>query len=514
MSVATTTGPVPDVGRRRKQCYEAIRAFLSDDDLSSATSCALRLRAEFPDRRPLSHYVVLVAYGGGKDSSYTVTFVRFLQLIIDLLYGNTFIIRTVTNWYPGMPSAVLRNIDRTYQALGLYDDPSCELLLVDGSQVLPFRNEPRRVPEIVQRIRLDMLMTGHRTGGDARPTFCNACNFSMINAFGLAARHGQDVDMIITGDSSDERSAYIRWVAGAARRIGAAKPASRTGDIVSFLGTVNRIAEKYFADIYNGDSAEVRARRVATDVPPAVRFFSIYDDTEYASGEHWELLTKFLGFEFDDIAFSFTESDCGNPALMAHLRGLKCAHIYGRSYAEGVLEYVEFAISLMLEKRFPEFLIEKIRARYASPEAIEHMREAMVQYSMDAFGVSDEQLLCMLYAPFGCKAAGLARYLAQAQPHLAHRAAEIRELLEDEELAADPGDRLASLRAAVERFSGLEIRHLRQLYASPVRRAESVGGGATTDVIGAILEGDPHKAIIKTRHSPAGPVVEELISGR
>jgi hypothetical protein len=31
-----------------------------------------------------------------------------------------------------------------------------------------------------------------------------------------------------------------------------------------------------------------------------------------------------------DPAFSFTESDCANPTLMAHLRGLKCERLYGR----------------------------------------------------------------------------------------------------------------------------------------------------------------------------------------
>jgi hypothetical protein len=504
----TTTDPAPALERRRDEHFEAIRGFLSADDLASAVSCALRLRAEVPAGRPLPECVVLVAYGGGKDSSYTITFVRLMQLILERLFGETFSIRTVTNWFPGMPGAVLANIDRVYTALGLYDDPDVELLLVNGSSLGQFANEPISAPETVQRVRLDMLMTGHRTAGDARPTFCNTCNFTMINAFGLAAQHGRGVDVIITGDSSDERRSYIRWIARVANQVGAAKPVSRTGEGGNFFGTVNRIAEIYFTDIYGDrDSAEVRSRAVAADTARPVNFFSIYDDTEYASGQHWDLLTEFLGFKFDDIAFSFTESDCGNPALMAHIRGLKCQYIYGRSYAEGISEYVDFAVSLMRDKRFPDFLVAKIRERYDNPEAIEHMREVMSQYSLDAFGVSDEQLVCMLYAPFGDKAAGLSRYLDERQPQLAGRATEIVDVLAGHTDADD-------LRAALEQVSGVELRYLRQLYASPVRRAGSAGRGTGTDVIGAILKGDPHKAIIKTRRSPAGPVVEELISGR
>jgi hypothetical protein len=515
MSVVTAMGTATDVKQRRELCFEAIRAQLSADELASAVSCAMRLLNEFPSGRSVSENVVLVAYGGGKDSSYTVTFVRFMQLIIDRLYGTTFSIRTVTNWVPGMTSAVLENIDRAYQALALYDDPSCEVLLVTGNTLAPFSNGPVRAPETAQRVRLDMLMTGHRTGGDARPTFCNTCNMRMINAFALAARHGQGVDVIITGDSSDEQRSYLRWVALVARRVGAAKPRSGPGEFANFMSTVNRIGETYYTDIY-GERApvEVQERTVAKDVPSRVRFFSIYGDTEYASGEHWDLLTKFLGFQFDDIAFSFTESDCGNPALMAHIRGLKCQHIYGRSYAEGIKEYVDFAISLMRDKRFPDFLIEKVRARYDTPEAIGRMRQVMDRYSWETFGVGEEQLLCMLYAPFGDKAAFLPRYLTEVHPELACRPAEIIELLagQTQGTPADPG--YAGLRQALERISGLELRYLRQLYTSPVRRTESGGASPGVDIIGAILEGDPHKAIIKSQHSPTGPVVEEQISGR
>jgi hypothetical protein len=511
MSVKTRAGVAPGVGLLRQQCFDAIRDMLSPAELASAVSCAERLMSQFPPGRPLADTTVLVAYGGGKDSSYTVTFVRLMQLILDRRDGSTFTIRTVTNWSPGMPPAVLANIDRAYRALGLYDDPGCELLLVKDGALCPFRDEPVVAPETSRRARLDVLMTGHRTAGNARPTFCNSCNLSMLNAFGLAAGHGRGVDVIITGDSSDEQRSYLRWVAGVARRIGASGKIPHASECATFLSTVNHIAQTYFTDIYGADAAqEVSARAVSTDVPQAMRFFSIYDDTEYASGQHWDLLTTFLGFEFDDIAFSFTESDCGNPALMAHMRGLKCEYLYHRSYAEGVLEYVGFALSLMRDKHFPDFLIQKARERYESAEGIDHMRQLMVRYSQDAFGLTDEQLLCMLYAPFGDRGAGLERYLADLHPELALQAADIRALLAGQDGGSGGGSGLAG---ALERISGLELRYLRQLYASPVRRQEP-GGDRGRDVIGAILDGDPHKAVIKTQVSPHGPMVEEQISGR
>jgi hypothetical protein len=512
---------VQDTRRCRDRCYGAVREFLSQDDLASVTKCVDRLMDAFPADRPLRDNVVLVAYGGGKDSSYTVTFVRLMQLVIDRSHGETFKIRTVTNWYPGMPPAVLDNIDRAYQALGLYDDPDCELLILNGSRLTPFQRDLVLAPETVERVRLDMLMTGHRTAADARPTFCNTCNLSMVNAFGMAARYGQGVDIIITGDSADEQRSYLRWVARAAQRIGADRTAPSAGAFGKFLVTTNSIAKSYFSDIYGDGAGELLAGRgVATDVPAHLRFFSIYEDTDYASGEHWDLLTKFLGFEFDDVAFSFTESDCGNPALMAHLRGLKCQYVYGRSYAEGITEYINFAVPLMRKKHFPEFLIEVVQDRYATPDAIERMREKMVRYCLNAFCVTEEQLLCMVYAPFGEEAAGLRRYLDEVQPALAGRADEIAALLAGDDTVGAMASRedltaasREGLTAALERLSGLDRRYLRRLYNSPIRRANA-GVRNARDVIGAILDGDPHKAVIKTRHAPDGPVMDELISGR
>lgn len=45
--------------------------------------------------------------------------------------------------------------------------------------------------------------------------------------------------------------------------------------------------------------------------------------------QRWPLLTEFLGFRFDDLAFHFSESDCANPLLMAHMRGLQAQYVRG-----------------------------------------------------------------------------------------------------------------------------------------------------------------------------------------
>jgi hypothetical protein len=493
----------------RDQAYQALRAALPPANLDAAMRCSARLAQALPQPGELAGNLVMVAYGGGKDSSYTLAFVRAIQLILHRVYGVTFRLRVATNRHAGMPQAVLDNISRAYQALRLTEDPDCELLLIDGNEVTPFSARSPQRQAVVGRNRLDILMTGHRTFADGRPTFCNACNLSVVNSFGLAAAYGDGADLIITGDSLDEQRAYTLWVGRLGRRLAPARrpePGKAKGNGISrLLSAVDGIAEAYFTDIHGPGADELIAeRRVMTKVPDRLKFFSIYPDTAYAAGDHMQMLTGFLGFQFDELAFSFTESDCGNPALMAHLRGLKCERVYERSYAEGMAEYVSFALGLMRTKDYPAELIDLMRARYEGPGATERMRQAAAGYALSTFGLAEEQLVCMAYSPFAGQGAGLDRFLEREHPGLADRAGDIRSLLSG--AGPDP-----SLSAELERISGLELARLQVLYRRPVWQP---GSGPGSDVINTVLAGDPHKAVIRTSHTRNGPAILEQISGR
>jgi hypothetical protein len=496
---------------RRDQAFLELRAAMPPANLEAALRCSARLQAALPHREELERNLVLVAYGGGKDSSYTLAFVRAMHLILHRVHGRTFRLRVASNRHAGMPRAVMENIDRAYTALRLREDPDCELLLIDGNEVTTFDVDAPQREHVVRRNRLDILMAGHRTLADGRPTFCNACNLSVVNSFGLAASHGDGADLIITGDSKEEQRQYTYWVGRLARRLNpsalsAQNKSARPTGIGRVLSQVDIIARSYFADIHGPDATEVIAeRRVQADVPDRLQFFSIYADTHYASGDHMDLLTGFLGFHFDDMAFSFTESDCGNPALMAHLRGLKCERVFQRSYDEGMAEYVEFALELMRKKDFPPELVALMGRRYDGAEAVKQMRAAAEAYAWETFGLTEDHLVCMVYSPFGAQGAGLPEFLAREHPELAARADEIHALLADS--SVDP----APLADELTRISGLELHQLRVLYRSTVRRP---GGGPGSEVIDAVLADDPHKAVIQTRHTRNGPHTLELISGR
>jgi hypothetical protein len=479
---------------------------MPERELEGAMRSALRLRAHLVERKPLENSRVLVAYGGGKDSAYTLAYVRTMQLALHALYGETFPMRIVTMRHAGVSPAVMRNIERSYRALGLLDDPDCEPLLVDGTEVAPYSVDRPLPDELVRRNRDDILMSGHRTHGDGRPTFCNACNISVAKAMGLSASHGGGVDVIITGDSPEEQRSYAVWINRLGRRLVPDVRHRRGRGFPGVLTTLDALAQHYFEDVHGPRHTEPP---VAAGVPEDLTFFSIYDETAYAAGDHWDLLTGFLGFEFEESAFNFTESDCRNPALMAHLRGLKAERLYRRDYASGLEEYVGFALGLMRKKDIPDVLIKMVEERYRGPGADRRQRDAAEEYARTVFGLTEEQLVCMVYSPFAERAAGLEQYLTREQPHLAGRSGLIRDLLAGDR---QPGPDTEDLVRELERFSGLSLDQLRTLHDRELSRPApgSAGGGLPA----TILDGDPHQAVITTRHRPDGPEVAERMSGR
>jgi hypothetical protein len=496
----TTTPTAPD----HTAVLARLLDHLSPHDRAATKTTADRLRQALEQHGGVRDSTVMVGYGGGKDSSYTLAFVRAVQLVMAERDGGPFTLRSATNRHAGMPRAVMENIDRVYRALGMYDDPSCELLLLDADRIRPFQPDLPADPAVVARNRTDILMTGHRTAAQGRPTFCNACNLSMANSFGLAAAHGRGADLIITGDSRREQRDYTVWINRLARRVGHDPRAMRRSGFPRVLGALDTVGRTYARAIH-GETASPGEHGVHTDVPVGLSFFSIFEDTNYDSGSHWDLLTGFLDFRFDDIAFSFTESDCANPALMAHLRGLTCEHVYGRSYDEGMDEYVAFALRLMRRKAFPQRLIDQMAERYGSVATRASVRRAVERFAMEAYGFTGQHLVCLVHAPFTAQGKRLGTFLQGEHPQLARREAEIRTLLSaptDEPMAGPARD----LESLLSDISGLTLDQMRHLYAS--------GHPDSEGLLNRILQDDPHKELIETRHSADGPTVHELLSGR
>jgi hypothetical protein len=502
---ATVLVPNHAEGEARPGLLAGLLSWMSPEDRLGVERCAARLHASLPRPDDLAANTVLVMYGGGKDSSFVVAFTRAVQLTLAARHTATFTLRVATNFQPGMAIGVTANIDRVYRALGLLEDSRVELVAVVGQQWAPYRPGFRMPASLLERYRLSILMNGHHTAGSNRATFCNACNMSMVQSFAVALGAGPPADVIITGDSEVERRSYLGAVRRVARELGLARP--RSAGFKGFTQQFAAIARSYADQVYGPTAGPDVVEAIdAERIPGEPDFFSLFADTKYDAGSHWGLLTGFLGFRFDTLAFSFSESDCSNPALMAHLRGLKAERLWGRPYAEGVAEYRDYALGLMRQKDFPRPLLAAMAARYADPEAIERMRRQAAAYAEQVLGLGETQLVCMLNAPFVDAGRNLGRYLAAEQAAHAGREGDFRDAL----CGIKGAGKEASL---LETWSGLSLERLRHLYRSGL---SDNSGSAVTFVgpIRALFRRDPHQAEVVTRHQPSGPPVVEVESGR
>lgn len=479
---------------------KAMEAYLSPAIIASAQRCSARLLAALPDKQPENNRVLL-AYGGGKDSSYMVAYVRYIQGLIWHQQGTTFHLRVSTNRHAAMNQSVMDNIHRVYQSLAMHDDEWVTCLVVDGLLIRPFARDLPMPDSVREQNRNDVLMNGHRFRADARSTFCNACNLSMVNSFGLAADYNGGVDMIITGDSPQEQAAYVAWARHLSRLFDA-PVAEKSRGFSGFLQTLDGVAERYFSDIY-GAGQLTPAHRITHQLARDPLFFNIYQDTAYEAGAHWALLSDFMGFRFDELMFSFSESDCGNPTLMAHLRGLRAETLLQRSYAEGIREYVRFALGLMVKKDFPPQLIDEMAARYQDDAAIRQQRQRAAAFAVQAFDLSEAQLICMIYSPFLGQGQQLGHWLTGQQ--IALEEAAIRDLLEQR-------SQDVALARALTHLSGMTLTQMRHCWQS--KPVSSLLEGKSPDPLSRVLRFDPHKAVIQVSNGVLNDTVTEVISGR
>lgn len=451
----------------------------------------------------ISSFKVLVPFSGGKDSAYTVALLRAAQLSIAGRSPATFHLRIANMRHSGMTPAVMDNIQRTYSALFLHDDPRVELLEIDHQTVrifepgLPLSHASR------EQNRSDMLVSGHVSAGDGRTTFCNSCYLGIAEFFERATTWGSGVDAVVSGDSRKEQKQYVTWVMRLAPRTAYRFTDWGNQNFNGMLSIIGNISQAYHRELYGAEeAAQLPSSMSEASKAGAPGFIAISDLIASNAEEHWKLLTDFLGFRFDDLAFSFSESDCANPLLMAHMRGLKVQHVQGRSYAEGIAEYLQLAKTLMRRKNMPQRLVDQAMAAYASEEGITARRELAASFAHEAFGVSEAQLVCMLFSPFVNEGRELEMFLRRLHPGMLVALPDLHKALQG---SAAPDQVLQWLGD----ISGLTLEGLQSLY-----RKSRVDFTDQTSIIARVRASDPDKRQIMTVDPQSGEAVAEVLSGR
>lgn len=483
---------------------EALHGALGADGKAAAYRCAADIAASL-DRtgKELGDCGVLVMFGGGKDSAYATGFVRAVQLTTQDMIGATFRLRVATYRHRGITRPVMRNIARTYERLALHEGPLVETVLVDGDDVVPF-NVERPVPETVRRSnRNSLLMAGHRSAGDGRASFCDSCNLGMARSFQLAASSGAGVDLIVTGDSRTEQLRYAAWTKMAAIRFGVEREGRHSTTLAS---TLTRLADLHGAYVADVQGVNAKPSPVAPNSGAPPEFFSIYPYTNYELGAHRSFVEDYLGFQFDPLAWAYTESDCANPLIMSLMRGLTFERLRGRPFAEGVQEYAAFALDLMRKKAFPEDLIASMGRRFAGASGAAALRRTARQLLRCNYALEEGHLVAALFSPFTDNGARLESWARAEAPALLDNLDEIRMFAS----GRAPGRK--TLLGRIERLTALEPDQMRHLWNSPLT-ANLAGAAAPLAPLAFVRRHDPHKATILSPQAD-GSVRPEVVTGR
>lgn len=455
--------------------------------------------------RALENAQVMAAYGGGKDSSYLLLFVRAVQQLLLAEHGKTFTLVIATYTQSGMTPAVFRNISRCFDRLGITGDERVLVKTVVEGQAVDF--SPRNpIPRPTQlRDRAGILMAGHQTQGQARPTFCHRCNFDMVAMMKTVAVQLQ-VDVVVTGDSSREQAQYVVWTDWTSRQLGLDRPGR---DFLGVLDGVDSIARTVDTKIHGTEQPHAAAD--VRDLPPV--YLSAFQFTAYDAGSHRAAL-RYVGFRFDPDTFVGTESDCVNPLLMFHLRGMRAERVLGIGYDQGAREYIRLWQELMRAKNIPLDLVARFLSRFTGPNGIALRRADAERFAQFAYELSEAALVAMVFSPFASQGRNLQAWLEAEIPELARNVDAIREAI-----ATQQETYATNTLCEITNLSLRQMHHLwncelvTPLYKKPGDAEFRRESGSGTP-IAVLLIRDPHQVEITTRLTPDGPEVLEILSGR
>ncbi|MCP4369440.1 MAG: hypothetical protein GY797_15205 [Deltaproteobacteria bacterium] len=474
---------------------ELFEKYLDQNSLDSLYRTLDRLEMQIQsDALDLSCTDILLAFGGGKDSVWTLSCIRFVQLKLKEKYNETFKIHIVCFVHPGMVSGVFTNINNVLKCLDVANSSDVKLHFGSLLQTTFNDNDFNQLPEqVINIFRRDVLLLGHFSNGQGRETFCYSCNLfvTMFLAQYVNGLKGE-IDYVVSGDSIKEIMQYWGCLQKTLKKL--KKPPlekhERTwGDYFGKLCIVN---EEYYNFISpNGSKGNTCFTNIAKTEFKKPKLFTIFKDTDYAFHKH-QVFLEHLGFRLREDSFKFTESDCINPMFMSHLRGLYC-ETHGKSYSEGLHQYIDMAKELMSKKDYSDQMIEKALADYNSLEGIEKKRKEAEKYFFDTYHINNQQCIAMVFSPFLNKCEKLKEFIIKYHPAFVNDIENIKCFIQKEVGCSDI-ELNESSKERIKRFLevniGLSLRDIAFLYKQ--RQFEF---SRDNNIIEIMSIKDPHKKV-------------------
>lgn len=399
-----------------QQVLQRLLGFFSRAERTALQLLIQRLAVAAGGMEHIGDYKVLAIQTGARDNCYTLALLRAAQLTIATRAPATFQLRIASLRLNGTSCAAVENMHRTNSALFVYDDPRVEVLMVDDREVLPFNHLTPISDAGRESSRLNQLLIGHRREWHGGFDLWDDGYLATGEFYGQIARWDGGVDALLISDTPRQQKQFIDGLKRAATKAGLKPSHAGEAGYSGLFALLDELGSDCYQAFYT-DYGQARWR-------PQERFetcrrtacIDIHDLLVSNLEERWPLLTEFLGFQPDEMFAQISDNEFVSPSISAHVQGLQACFVQGRNYESGVAQYLQHALVMMRRKRLPERLCEQAIEVFGNPSTLSEQRARAAAEAQKNLGLSEAQLVCLLFAPFVEKGAGLKRFLRQCHP--------------------------------------------------------------------------------------------------
>ncbi|MHC8344106.1 hypothetical protein [Pseudomonas sp. RT6P73] len=399
-----------------QQVLQRLLSFFSRAERTALQLMIQRLVVAAGGMERIGEYKVLAIQSGSRDSCYTLALLRAAQLSIAGRAPATFQLRVATLRTNGASSIALENIHHSCSALFLYDDPRVEVVMVDNREVLPFSHLTPVSEAGRESNRLNLLMVGHRRAWNGPLDLWDDGYLAAGEFYGQISRWERGVDALVSSDTPRQQKQFMDGLHRAARKAGLKASSYPESGYEALFARLDELGSDCYREFYPEHAQAEWRPAECFEACRRTTFIDIHDMLVSNLEDRWPLLTDFLGFQPDELAAQLSDNEFISLPVSAHVRGLEACFIHGRTYDAGVAEYVQRALVMMRRKHIPERFCEMAMEALGTPATMSDQRALATAEAQKSLGLSEAQLVCLLFAPFVENGASLERFLRQCHP--------------------------------------------------------------------------------------------------
>ncbi|WP_459205792.1 hypothetical protein ACSMEV_14585 [Pseudomonas sp. MLB6B] len=379
----------------------------------------------------IGEFRLLVLHGNDRSSAHLLACLRAAQLSLAQRFSQTFALRVLVLCQPGMQALERANHLRCFDALYLHDDSRVELLLADADGLRPLDAHVFALEQPQASAREAWLLFGHAQQGSAGALLGSRLWLQLAKACAPALRARNGASALVTAMPHLQRLRLLAWSRRCLRLIepGRALAFQCASAMIQALARLQtRLAQlpAPAGDLVSRSAAYGRSLQLLS-----------LDELLLHIG-HQDRLQGMLGCRFDNDAYGKGLHAFTDLPLLGYLRELQAKYLGAAR---------ERPSTLPMQTPW-------LRVGPASESSLGSESEQRLQRG---YGLGEEQLACLLFAPFVEHGARLEAFVQRCHPNMQVALPYLHNALQGR-MCPDPVVRW------LVNVSGLSLARLRGLY--------------------------------------------------